>query len=330
MTLLAVRNLTTTYQTPGGATARVVEDASFDLERGELLALVGESGCGKTTLALSLLRLIPEPPGRIDPAARIEFDGADLLRLDTRALRRVRGGGIAMIFQEPGSSLNPVLTIGTQITETIRAHLALDRRAARDRARELLASVGVGDPERRLDQYPHQLSGGLQQRAMIAMALAGDPKILIADEPTTALDVTIQAQILELLADLKQRLGLAVLFITHDLSLAAGVADRVAVMYAGRIVESAPTARLFAEPAHPYTAALLQAVPRVDRPPTARLFVIPGQPPAPADWPTGCRFHPRCTYAWDRCKGEEPGPLRAADGHLARCWLVEEPTRRTR
>ncbi len=327
--LLSVRDLTTTYQTPGGVTARPVDHASLDLDRGELLALVGESGCGKTTLALSLLRLIPEPPGWIDPASHIGFDGTDLLRLDAHALRRVRGGGIAMIFQEPGSSLNPVLTIGAQIVETIRAHLPLEPRAARQRARELLESVGVGDPGQRLDQYPHQLSGGLQQRTMIAMALAGEPKVLIADEPTTALDVTIQAQILELLADLKQRLGLAVLFITHDLSLAAGVADRVAVMYAGRIVEAGPTASLFARPAHPYTAALLQAVPRVDRR-AKRLMVIPGQPPPATEWPTGCRFHPRCPHAWDRCAADEPAPLPVGDRHEARCWLVAEPAGRAR
>lgn len=327
MTLLSVRDLTVTYQAPRGPLARPVDGASLDLERGELLALVGESGCGKTTLALSLLRLIPEPPGRIDPAARIMLDGADLLRLPPDALRRVRGGDIALIFQEPGASLNPVLTIGAQIVEAVRAHAPLDRRAARARARELLASVGVGDAEYRLHQYPHQLSGGLKQRAMIAMALAGNPKVLIADEPTTALDVTVQAQILQLLADLKRRLGLAILFITHDLSLAAGVADRVAVMYAGRVVEQAPAARLFATPAHPYTAALLAAVPRVDRPAT-RLAVIPGQPPPATDWPSGCRFRPRCRHTWARC-AEEPPLQEAAPGHQARCWLLAEPARRS-
>jgi oligopeptide/dipeptide ABC transporter ATP-binding protein len=307
--------------------ARPVDGASFDLERGELLALVGESGCGKTTLALSVLRLIPEPPGRIDPAGRIELEGENLLAVSPAALRRVRGGGIAMIFQEPGSSLNPVHTIGAQILEAVRLHTGLDRRAARTRATELLAAAGVGDAARRLDQYPHQLSGGLQQRAMIAMALAGNPKVLIADEPTTALDVTIQAQILELVADLKRRLGLAILFITHDLSLAAGVADRVAVMYAGRIVEQAPVARLFAEPAHPYTAALLAAIPRLDRP-AGRLSTIPGQPPPATDWPAGCRFRPRCRYAWARC-ADEPPTQEAVTGHHARCWLLAEPARRT-
>jgi oligopeptide/dipeptide ABC transporter ATP-binding protein len=233
-----------------------------------------------------------------------------------------------MIFQEPGSCLNPVLTVGAQIVETVRAHSPLDRRAAQARARELLTSVGIGDPDHRLRQYAHELSGGIQQRVMIAIALAGDPKVLIADEPTTALDVTIQAQILALLTDLKRRLGLAVLFITHDLGVAAGLADRIAVMYAGRIVEQTSTAGLFEHPAHPYTEALLRAVPRVDRP-SRRLFAIPGQPPPATQWPAGCRFHPRCPHAWDRCRAAEPAMLPTGDGHLARCWLVEEPARRT-
>lgn len=325
--LLAVRDLTTVFELPGGLVARAVDGVSLDLYPGETLALVGESGSGKTTLALSLLRLIPEPPGRIDPAARVELDGADILRLDQEALRRVRGGDVAMIFQEPGSSLNPVMTVGSQITETVRAHGQPDRRAARRRALELLADVGVSDPERRFGQYPHQLSGGLQQRVMIAMALAGNPKVLVADEPTTALDVTIQLQILDLLSDLKRRLGLAVLLITHDLGLAARVADRVAVMYAGRIVEAAPAARLFEHPRHPYTEALLLAVPRIDRV-VERLPAVPGQPPTPADWPAGCRFNARCPYAWERCRGAEPGLLGTGQDHVARCWLIEEPERR--
>ncbi len=325
--LLAVRDLTTVFEMPGGLVARAVDGVSLDLYPGETLALVGESGSGKTTLALSLLRLIPEPPGRIDPAGRVELDQSDILRLDATALRRVRGGDLAMIFQEPGSSLNPVMTVGSQIAETVRAHGQPDRRAARRRAGELLADVGLGDPQRRLDQYPHQLSGGMQQRVMIAMALAGNPKILIADEPTTALDVTIQLQILDLLSDLQRRLGLAVLLITHDLGLAARVADRVAVMYAGRIVESAPTAQLFERPRHPYTEALLHAVPRLDRA-AERLPVVPGQPPPATDWPAGCRFHPRCPHAWERCRGAEPGLLGADPDHVARCWLIEEPERR--
>jgi len=325
--LLSVRDLTTVFSLPGGLVARPVDGVSLDLFPGETLALVGESGSGKTTLALSLLRLIPEPPGRIDPASRVELDGTDVMRLDSTALRRVRGGGMAMIFQEPGSSLNPVMTVGSQIAETVRVHARLDRGAARRRTRDLLADVGLSDPDRRLDQYPHELSGGMQQRVMIAMALAGDPRVLIADEPTTALDVTIQLQILDLLTDLKRRLGLAVLLITHDLGVAARVADRVAVMYAGRIVESGPTARLFQRPRHPYTEALLLAVPRVDRP-AERLPVVPGQPPPATDWPAGCRFHPRCRHAWERCRGAEPDLLGTDQEHVARCWLMDEPGRR--
>ena len=324
--LLEIRNLTTTFATAAGAEARAVDGVSLDVERGELLALVGESGCGKTTLALSLLRLIPEPPGRIDPAARIAFDGTDVLRLEGEALRRVRGGGIAFVFQEPGAALNPVLTVGAQIAETVRAHGSAGRRAARARARELHATVGLSDPERRLDQYPHELSGGMQQRVMIAMALAGEPRVLIADEPTTALDVTIQAQILDLLTELKRRLGLGILFITHDLAVAAGVADRIAVMYGGRVVETGPARELLVHPVHPYTAALLAAVPRLDRP-VERLLVIPGQPPPATSWPAGCRFHPRCPHAWERCAQAEPGLLAAGAAHAARCWLVAEPQR---
>jgi len=336
--VLAVHDLTTTFRTTDGEVARPVDGVSLTLEPGELLALVGESGCGKTTLALSLLRLIPEPPGWIDPAGRVAFGGVDVLRLEGEALRRVRGGGIAMVFQEPGASLNPVLTVGAQVAETVQAHRGLARRPARERARELLATVGLSDPDRRLDQYPHELSGGMQQRVMIAIALAGEPRVLIADEPTTALDVTIQAQILNLLTDLKRRLGLAVLFITHDLGVAAAVADRIAVMYAGRIVETGPARELLAHPVHPYTEALLAAVPRLDRP-VERLRVIPGQPPAATRWPDGCRFHPRCPHAWERCARAEPGLLvggtHGAGGaggtdaaRAARCWLVEEPGRR--
>ena len=325
--LLAVRDLTTVFSLPGGLVARPVDGVSLDLFPGETLALVGESGSGKTTLALSLLRLIPEPPGRIEPASRVEFDGTDILRLDPAALRRVRGGAIAMVFQEPGSSLNPVMTVGSQIVETVRIHTGLDHGAARRRAGALLADVGLSDADRRLRQYPHELSGGMQQRVMIAMALAGGPRVLIADEPTTALDVTIQLQILDLLAGLKQRLGLAVLLITHDLSVAARVADRVAVMYAGRIVESAPAARLFDRPRHPYTEALLQAVPRVDRT-GKRLPVIPGQPPPATDWPADCRFHPRCRHTWERCREAEPGLLGTDGEQVVRCWLMNEPGRR--
>jgi oligopeptide/dipeptide ABC transporter ATP-binding protein len=319
--LLVVEHLGVTYRTTDGL-ARAVEDVSFELERGELLAVVGESGSGKTTLALSLVRLLPEPVARLDPGSRIVFDGADLAAMGPHALRQIRGSGIGMVFQDPSSSLNPVLSVGSQLVEVLRAHHALSRAAARRRALELLASVGIDRPELRFDQYAHQLSGGLQQRAAIALALAGGPKLLIADEPTTALDVTVQAQILELLVQLKQQLHLAILLITHDLGVAAGVADRVAVMYAGRLVETADTSSLFEHPNHPYTAALLGAVPRADR--EGLPIPIPGQPPRATAWPPGCRFHPRCPEAWARCSREEPPLLPAGPRRQARCWLVEE------
>ena len=324
--LLQVRHLSISFSSRGGI-ARAVDDVSFDLTAGETLGLVGESGCGKTATALSLLRLLEEPPARIAPEARVEYRGSNLLALAPADLRRVRGGEIAMVFQEPTTSLNPVLTIGAQVDEAIRAHQPLGRAAARARTLELLHLVGIADPEARARDYPHQMSGGMLQRVMIAMALSCGPKILIADEPTTALDVTIQAQILELLADLKRRLGMAMLLITHDLGLVAGFADRVAVMYAGRIVEQAPTSQLFARPRHPYTEALLRAIPRLERP-ERTLPTIPGAVPSATDWPPGCRFHPRCAHAWDRCRLEEPGLLDADPDQVARCWLVREPGRR--
>ena len=323
--LLAVRDLTTTFETADGI-ARAVDGVSFDLAEGETLALVGESGSGKTVTALSILRLIPEPAGRIAPGSRIEFAGRDLLSLSPRELREVRGAEIAMIFQEPMTSLNPVLTVGTQIAETVLAHEAASKREARERALDMLRLVGIADAESRLKSHPHELSGGMRQRVMIAIALVCRPRILIADEPTTALDVTIQAQILDLLADLKRRLGMAMILITHNLGIAAGIADRVAVMYGGRIVEVAPTVDLYREPAHPYTDGLLRAAPRLDGPdrPTPS---IPGSVPPATDWPSGCRFHPRCQYAWDRCQSEPP-LLEAAPARTARCWLVDEPARR--
>jgi oligopeptide/dipeptide ABC transporter ATP-binding protein len=325
-TLLSVRHLTTTFSTSRGL-ARAADDVSFDLAAGETLALVGESGCGKTVTALSLLRLIPEPPGHIDPASRIEYQGRNLLSLSAPELRQVRGAEMAMVFQEPTTSLNPVLTVGSQIAETVRAHRDVDRRAARGRAVEVMRLVGIPDADDRYDSYPHQLSGGMKQRIMIAMALACEPKVLIADEPTTALDVTIQAQIIELLVELKARLGLAVLLISHDLGLVAGIADRVAVMYGGRIVEEASTAEIFSSPRHPYTEGLLLAAPRVDRP-RAMLAAIPGSVPPATAWPPGCRFHPRCPHAWDRCVQNEPGLLAAGPGHTSRCWLIEQPEKR--
>jgi oligopeptide/dipeptide ABC transporter ATP-binding protein len=318
--LLEIEHLSVGFATRAG-TARAVDDLSLAIAPGETVALVGESGCGKTATALSLLRLLPAS-ATLGPASRIRFDGRDVLALDREELRRLRGGAIGMVFQEPAASLNPVLSIGAHLVETIQAHDDVASTAARTRARELLAMVGLRDPERLLARYPHELSGGMQQRAYLAMALAGQPRLLIADEPTTALDVTTQAQILALLVDLTGRLGMAMLLITHNLGIAAAVADRVAVMYAGRIVELAPRAALFARPAHPYTRGLLQAAPRLDGParPTA---AIPGAVPSATAWPDGCRFRPRCGHAWERCR-TEPAPADVAPDHTARCWLVTE------
>jgi peptide/nickel transport system ATP-binding protein len=328
--LLRVRDLKTYFVTEHGTgTARAVDDVSFDLYPGETLGIVGESGCGKTVTSLSILRLVPEPPGHILPGSLIEFDGRNLLTLSAPELRAVRGNQIAMIFQEPMTSLNPVFTIGDQIAESAVIHQHLSGARARARAIEMLRLVGIPDPDERVDHYPHQLSGGMRQRVMIAMALICHPKVLIADEPTTALDVTIQAQILELLDRLQSELGMAVLLITHDLGVVAGHADRVVVMYAGRVVETATTAALFERPTHPYTEGLLAAVPRIDTPRT-RLHAIPGQVPAATAWPPGCRFHPRCPYAWEKCVAQEPPLLEVGNdaGHTARCWLVTEPQRR--
>jgi oligopeptide/dipeptide ABC transporter ATP-binding protein len=326
--LLAVRDLRTYFVTErGGGIARAVDGVSFDLYPGETLGIVGESGCGKTVTSLSILRLIPQPPGYIRPESVIEFAGRNLLALPAPELRAIRGNRIAMVFQEPMTALNPVLRIGDQVAEAAVVHQGLSGRAARARAVEMLRLVGIPDPEDRYDQYPHQLSGGMRQRAMIAMALICHPQILIADEPTTALDVTIQAQILELLERLQAELGMAVMLITHDLGVVAGTADRVVVMYAGQVVETAPTDELFARPAHPYTDGLLASIPRLDTP-RERLHTIPGQVPAATKWPAGCRFHPRCPHAWERCAAEAPPLLDVRPGHQARCWLVEEPGRR--
>jgi peptide/nickel transport system ATP-binding protein len=327
--LLRIRDLRTYFVTDrGGGTARAVDGVSLDLFPGETLGVVGESGCGKTVLSLSILRLVPEPPGHVRPGSLIEFDGHNLLTLAPRDLRAVRGNRIAMIFQEPMTSLNPVLTIGNQVAEAAIVHERVSKAAARARAIELLRQVGIPEPDVRADHYPHQLSGGMRQRVMIAMALMCRPQILIADEPTTALDVTIQAQILELLARLQRELGMAVLLITHDLGVVAGSADRVVVMYAGQVVETAPTATLFSRPGHPYTEGLMESIPRLDRP-RARLHSIPGSVPAATAWPAGCRFHPRCPYAWEKCRSEEPPLLETGTpGHTARCWLVTEPAHR--
>ncbi len=317
--LLEVENLHTTF----GDDVAVVAGASFEIARGQTLALVGESGCGKSMTALSIMRLVPVP-GRIS-AGRIVFDGRDLLALDERQMRRLRGDRIAMIFQEPMSSLNPVLTVGAQIVESLRLHRGLALRAARRRCVELLREVGIPDPQRRVGEYPHQMSGGMRQRVMIAMALACQPDLLIADEPTTALDVTVQAQILELLRRLQVEHQMAILLITHDLGIVAGCAQRVCVMYSGRIVESAPAAELFARPQHPYTQALLESVPRLEvgGPTPRRLKVIPGEVPRPEQRPGGCAFHPRCELAGAHppCRHAVPalrpaGPQRCCACHL--------------
>jgi oligopeptide/dipeptide ABC transporter ATP-binding protein len=317
--LLEVRDLQTEFRT-GIGTVRAVNGISYTVDPGETVAIVGESGSGKSVGALSLLRLIPNPPGKIIGGEAI-FNGRDLMKLTEEEMRHVRGGEIGMVFQEPMTSLNPVLTIGRQITETIEQHRGNDPAAAHKRAAELLGLVGIGDPERRLKQYPHQLSGGMRQRIMIAIALACDPKLIIADEPTTALDVTIQAQILELMQQLTHRLGVALIIITHNLGVVARYANRVNVMYAGRIVESGTAAQLYHDPRHPYTMALLRSVPRLDRPRQARLDPIEGAPPDLTRLGHGCSFRPRCRFAIGVCD-EAPPPLSAAGGagQLSACY----------
>ena len=323
--LLEVRDLAVTFTGPGGV-ARAVDGIDLIVEEGETVGLVGESGCGKSVTALSLLRLV-EPPGHIAHGSSVRLEGRDLLALGAKEIRAVRGNHVALVFQEPLGALNPVLRVGAQIAEAIRAHETVSRAVARWRAVELLGAVGIPDAARRASAYPHQLSGGMQQRVVLAMALACRPKLLLADEPTTALDVTIQAEILELLDGLQRKLGMAVLLITHNLGIVAERTRRVYVMYAGQIVEEAPTERLFAAPAHPYTEGLLAAVPRLDVR-RDRLRAIPGQVPPADAWPTGCRFHPRCPSAWERCRTEMPPLLPVGEEHRARCWLVEEPGRR--
>jgi oligopeptide/dipeptide ABC transporter ATP-binding protein len=293
---------------------------SFTLDRGETMALVGESGCGKSLTSLALVRLIPSP-GLVEPESVIRLGDTDVMALRGEGLRRIRGRRVGMIFQDPMTSLNPVFTAGDQIGEAIRAHFPVSRAEARERSLRLLQEVGIPDPAARLDAYPHQLSGGMRQRVMIAIALAAEPEILVADEPTTALDVTVQAQILEVLDHLRTSRGMAVLLITHDLGIVAGRADRVAVMYAGQIVEEAPTSDLFARPSHPYTQGLFASVPRIHGP-LQRLTPIAGSVPRPTDWPTGCRFRPRCPRAFDKCDLAPP-PLGLGREHHMRCWLAE-------
>ena len=324
-TLLEVRGLKTTFMTTAGL-VRAVDGVSWDVAEGETVALVGESGCGKSVSALSIMRLVAEPAGRIE-AGEIIYKGRDLLKLSEAEMRHVRGREIAMVFQEPMTSLNPVLSIGRQLTEGLEIHMNLGPEQARARAVELLGMVGIPDPARRLAQYPHHFSGGMRQRMMIAMALACNPSLILADEPTTALDVTIQAQILELMRDLARRLGVAMLIITHNLGVVARYADRVNVMYAGRIIEQAAAREIYASPRHPYTLGLLRSVPRLDEPRRARLDPIQGQPPDLTRLPPGCSFAPRCAYRVERC-GEAPPLVDVGPGHTSACWeamrLVKE------
>ncbi|BAT59476.1 oligopeptide transport ATP-binding protein OppD [Variibacter gotjawalensis] len=322
MALLDVKNLQAHFRTPDGVN-RAVDGVSFSIEEGETLAIVGESGCGKSVTSMSLLRLVPEPPGKV--VGQVLFQGRDLLKLSDREMRRIRGNDISMIFQEPMTSLNPVLTVGRQIGETLRLHQGLDRNATRARAIEMLNLVGIPEAKRRVGEYPHQLSGGMRQRVMTAIALACSPKLLIADEPTTALDVTIQAQILDLMRDLKRRVGAAILLITHDLGVVAEVADRVMVMYAGRKVEEAPVGALFRSPRHPYTRGLLAAVPKLGSSlteDTARLAEIPGLVPSLKQRIEGCVFASRCPNVADVCRRVAPALEQKAAHHIAACHFA--------
>jgi peptide/nickel transport system ATP-binding protein/oligopeptide transport system ATP-binding protein len=322
MSLLEVRGLTTAFATERGEIT-AVEDIGFDVDAGEILGIVGESGSGKSVTALAIMGLLPKPPARL-VAGTIRFGGDELTGLSETRMERIRGAGISMVFQEPMTSLNPVLTIGEQIMETLRAHESLTTRAQRARALEMLDRVGIPSAARRLGDYPHQLSGGQRQRVMIAMALACRPRLLIADEPTTALDVTIQAQVLDLLMDLRDELGMAIIIITHNMGVIAETADRVLVMYAGRIVEQAKVADLFDRPFHPYTAGLLACVPTLEQE-RARLVAIPGALPEPARRPPGCRFAPRCARRIDACIQALPPLDRRAAGHFAACLRAGEP-----
>ena len=322
MALLEVENLQTHFRTPDGVN-RAVDGVSFSVYPGETLAVVGESGCGKSVTSLSILRLIPEPPGKI--AGTIRFNGKNLLALSDREMRQIRGNDISMVFQEPMTSLNPVLTIGRQITETVMLHEGVSRAAGNLRTIEMLRLVNIPEPERRLNQYPHELSGGMRQRVMIAMALACSPKLLIADEPTTALDVTVQAQILDLMRQLKARTGAAIILITHDLGVVAEMAERVVVMYAGRKVEEATVKDLFARPRHPYTRALLASIPRLETRQTGervRLAEIPGVVPSLKAKVSGCLFAARCANAADHCRAQVPAFEEKAAGHWAACWMA--------
>lgn len=313
--ILEVKNLGIGFNNLDGK-VQVVKNMSFQIKKGETLGIVGESGCGKSLTALSIMRLLQCPPGYIE--GELNFEGKNLIELSKSEMRKIRGNKISMIFQEPMTSLNPVITIGEQVMETIRLHQHVDAKEAYIKAKELLQKIGIAEPERRLREYPHQLSGGMRQRIMIAIALACNPKLLIADEPTTALDVTIQAQILELMRKLKEDFNTAIMLITHDLGVVAETCSRAIIVYCGRIVEEAPVEKLFSEPEHPYTIGLLKSIAKIGV--HEKLYVIPGSVPAPSNYPKGCVFNPRCTFAFERCRVEEPELVEASGGHFVRCW----------
>lgn len=315
--LLEVRDLKTYFHSDDGV-AKAVDGVSFEVEKGKTLGIVGESGCGKTVSCLSVLKLIPIPPGEIVGGEAL-FDGKDILKMSDHDMRHIRGNDIAMIFQEPMTSLNPVFTCGDQVIEAVTLHQHVSAEDARGRALEMFKLVGIPDPERRLDEYPHQLSGGLRQRVMIGMALSCHPKLLICDEPTTALDVTIQAQILQLLGDLQKEVGMSIIMITHDLGVVAETADDVVVMYAGKVVESADVRTVYHTPQHPYTIGLQQAIPRMGSK-RKRLHQIEGVVPSPLDFPAGCKFNPRCPLADDKCRSREPELVRTSTGNKVACW----------
>ena len=320
--LLEIKDLTTHFYTYEGV-VKAVDGISYDLEEGEILGIVGESGCGKSVSALSIMRLVADPPGKIIKG-EVLFEGQDLLKLRDREMRRVRGNKIAMVFQEPMTSLNPVLTIGRQLTETLELHQGMGKAQALERAGELLETVGIPDAERRLRDYPHQFSGGMRQRVMIAMALSCNPKLIIADEPTTALDVTIQAQILELMRDLAPQFGTALIIITHNLGVVARYAKRVIVMYAGKIIETGSAEDIYHRPKHPYTLGLLGSVPRLDEVQRTSLEAIEGLPPDLIDLPLGCSFAPRCRFAYERCTEETPYLMSVDGAHESACWRHAE------
>jgi oligopeptide transport system ATP-binding protein len=320
--LLDIRNLRTYFYTEDGVVP-AVDGVNLYVKRGETLGVVGESGCGKSQTSLSVMRLIPMPPGKIMEGSEIIFEGEDLIKKSESEMRKIRGNDISMIFQEPMTSLNPVYTIGDQIAEAITLHQGLNRKEATDKAIEMLRLVGIPLPDRRVKEYPHQLSGGMRQRVMIAMALSCNPKLLIADEPTTALDVTIQAQILELMKKLKKELGMAIMLITHDLGVVAEMAERVVVMYAGKVVEEGDVVSIFKNPIHPYSEGLLRSVPRMDQD-VETLHVIEGVVPNPLHLPQGCRFHPRCPYVIDKCKESQPPLEQIAPGRYVACFLASD------